>query len=93
MADRRKDRRLGLQKMFDDYVERLQADFTTGAEQSAQGLGDIVERGNVLTGIPRLALGGLGWMGSPVSAAVSPVLGPLLAPVAEATDSYVGQPV
>jgi hypothetical protein len=93
MADRRKDRRLGLQKMFDDYVERLQNDFTAGAEQSAQGFGDIVERGNVLTGIPRIALGGLGWMGSPVSAAVSPVLGPLLAPVAEATDTYVGQPV
>jgi hypothetical protein len=64
-----------------------------GAERSAQGLGDIVERGDVLTGIPRLALGGTSWMGAPVSAALSPVLGPILQPVGEAVNTYVGQPV
>jgi hypothetical protein len=89
-------RKTALEQLADEieaYGGRVRDDFLSGAERSAQGLGDIVERGDVLTGIPRLALGGTGWMGAPVSAALSPILGPILQPVGEAVNTYVGQPV
>lgn len=82
-----------LLKILDDYAARVANDFTSGLDRSAQGFGEMVDDGNYLTGVPRLALGGLQWMGSPVSAAVSPILGPVLQPVGEAVDTYVGQPV
>jgi hypothetical protein len=93
LPERRKTR---LEQLYDEleaYGGRVRDDFLAGAERSAQGLGDIVERGDVLTGIPRLALGGTAWMSAPVSAALSPVLGPILQPVGEAVNTYVGQPV
>jgi hypothetical protein len=89
-------RKTALEQLADEieaYGGRVRDDFLSGAERSAQGLGDIVERGDVLTGIPRLALGGTGWLGAPVSAALSPMLGPILQPVGEAVNTYVGQPV
>jgi len=89
-------RKTALEQLADEieaYGGRVRDDFLSGAERSAQGLGDIVERGDVLTGIPRLALGGTGWLGAPVSAALSPILSPILQPVGEAVDTYVGQPV
>jgi hypothetical protein len=93
MPQRRKTRLEQLADEIEAYGGRVRDDFMAGAERSAQGLGDIVERGDVLTGIPRLALGGTSWMGAPVSAALSPVLGPILQPVGEAVNTYVGQPV
>jgi hypothetical protein len=93
MPERRKTRLEQIADEIQAYGGRVRDDFMAGAERSAQGLGDIVERGDVLTGIPRLALGGTSWMGAPVSAALSPVLGPILQPVGEAVNTYVGQPV
>jgi hypothetical protein len=93
MPERRKTRLEQIADEIQAYGGRVRDDFMAGAERSAQGLGDIVERGDVLTGIPRLALGGTAWMGAPVSAALSPVLGPILQPVGEAVNTYVGQPV
>jgi len=76
-----------------NYLQRLQSDFVASGERAGQGLGQVIEDGNYLEGVPRVVLGGLGAIGAPVSAAVSPVLGPLLAPVGEAVDTYVGQPI
>jgi hypothetical protein len=93
MPERRKTRLEQIADEIQAYGGRVRDDFMAGAERSAQGLGDIVERGDVLTGIPRLALGGTAWMGAPVSAALSPILNPILQPVGEAVNTYVGQPV
>jgi hypothetical protein len=93
MPERRKTRLEQIADEMQAYGGRVRDDFMAGAERSAQGLGDIVERGDVLTGIPRLALGGTAWMGAPVSAALSPILNPILQPVGEAVNTYVGQPV
>jgi hypothetical protein len=93
MPERRKTRLEQIADEIQAYGGRVREDFMAGAERSAQGLGDIVERGDVLTGIPRLALGGTSWMGAPVSAALSPILNPILQPVGEAVNTYVGQPV
>ena len=93
MPERRKTRLEQIADEIEAYGGRVRDDFMAGAERSAQGLGDIVERGDVLTGIPRLALGGTSWLGAPVSAALSPMLGPILQPVGEAVNTYVGQPV
>ena len=76
-----------------NYLSRLKSDFVTSGERAGQGLGQVIDDGNYLEGVPRVVLGGLGAIGAPVSAAVSPVLGPLLQPVGEAVDTYVGQPV
>jgi len=93
MPERRKTRLEQIADEIQAYGGRVRDDFMAGAERSAQGLGDIVERGDVLTGIPRLALGGTAWMGAPVSGALSPILNPILRPVGEAVNTYVGQPV
>lgn len=93
MPERRRTR---LEQLYDElqaYGGRVRDDFVSGLDRSAQGFADVVERGDVLTGIPRLALGGTSWLGAPVSAALSPVLGPVLQPVGEAVNTYVGQPV
>ena len=76
-----------------NYLSRLKSDFVTSGERAGQGLGQVIDDGNYLEGVPRVVLGGLGALGAPVSAAVSPVLGPLLQPVGEAVDTYVGQPI
>ena len=76
-----------------NYLSRLKSDFVTSGERAGQGLGQVIDDGNYLEGVPRVVLGGLGALSAPVSAAVSPVLGPLLQPVGEAVDTYVGQPV
>lgn len=76
-----------------EYFNRVGRDFMGGLQQSAQGVEDIVERGNVLTGVPRVALGGLGWLGSPVSAAVGPIIEPIAEPIVGAVDEYVSKPV
>ena len=76
-----------------NYLSRLKSDFVTSGERAGQGLGQVIDDGNYLEGVPRVVLGGLGAIGAPVSAAVSPVLGPLLQPVGQAVDTYVGQPV
>ena len=76
-----------------NYLSRLKSDFVTSGERAGQGLGQVIDDGNYLEGVPRVVLGGLGALSAPVSAAVSPVLGPLLQPVGEAVDTYVGQPI
>lgn len=76
-----------------NYLSRLKSDFVTSGERAGQGLGQVIDDGNYLEGVPRVVLGGLGALSAPVSAAVSPVLGPLLQPVGQAVDTYVGQPV
>ena len=83
----------GIGDVIRNYLGRLQDDFTTSGQRAGQGLGQVIESGNYLEGVPRVVLGGLGAIGAPVSAAVSPVLGPLLQPVGEAVDTYVGQPI
>jgi len=76
-----------------NYLSRLKSDFVTSGERAGQGLGQVIDDGNYLEGVPRVVLGGLGALSAPVSAAVSPILGPLLQPVGQAVDTYVGQPV
>jgi len=83
----------GIGDVIRNYLGRLQDDFVTSGERAGRGLGQVIESGNYLEGVPRVVLGGLGAIGAPVSAAVSPVLGPLLQPVGEAVDTYVGQPI
>ena len=75
------------------FVERAASDFGAAGQQAGQGIADIVERGNVLTGIPRALLGGSGMLLSPVSAALAPVTDPVLGPVAGDVDEYVGKPI
>jgi hypothetical protein len=86
-------RQTALGRMLEDYAQRVKQDFEQSGQRAGQGLGEVIEQGNVLTGIPRVVLGGSGAISAPISAALSPILGPLFAPVAEATDTYVGQPV
>jgi hypothetical protein len=69
------------------YGGRLASDFTGSMDQGAQGVGDILEhpfgsmqQGNVLTGIPRMALGGIGAVASPISAAIAPVTDQFMPP-------------
>jgi hypothetical protein len=94
MPERRKTRLEQLADEMQAYGGRVRDDFMAGAERSAQGLGDPVERGDVLTGIPpdrpgwhRLALARL------LRAALSPILSPIFQPVGEAVNTYVGKPV
>lgn len=86
-------RQTALGRMLEDYAQRVKQDFEQSGQRAGQGLGEVIEQGNVLTGIPRVVLGGSGAISAPISAALSPILGPLFAPVAQATDTYVGQPV
>lgn len=75
------------------YQARVGGEFQAGLDQSAQGFGDVVERGNLATGIPRMALGGAQWVNSPLTAAVAPAVEPVVAPIAGAFDQGVSQPV
>lgn len=71
-----------------DIVNNVQHAFS-----SRDGFSPSLQEGNVLTGIPRIAYGGLGALFSPVTAAAAPVLDPVAQPVGEAIDTYVSKPV
>ena len=75
-----------------EYASRIKGDFTHGLDESAQGFGEMMQ-GQLATGIPRTFLGGLGWMGSPVSGALSPILNPVMQPIAQGGHDYAGQPI
>jgi hypothetical protein len=80
---------------------RVGEDAGAGIDRTAQGIGDTVEgnvthgfaHGNVLTGLPRMALGEIQTMASPITAAVSPLLAPLAKPLYDMVDQNGGQPV
>lgn len=84
-----------------DYFGRVGEHFVGGIDRAVQGVGDTVEggvsrnvsKGNVLTGLPRIGLGTMQAMFSPVSAAVEPILGPLLKPVGNSINENVGKPL
>lgn len=84
-----------------DYAGRVVGDAGAGIERTAQGIGDTIEGnvtrgvsgGNVLTGLPRMGLGVLQTMASPISAAVSPVLEPVAPFIYDMVDKNGGQPV
>lgn len=75
------------------WIERAAQDFGASGQQAGQGVADIVESGNLLTGVPRVLLGGSGMLFSPVSGALAPITDPLLGPVAGAVDEYVSKPI
>lgn len=83
------------------YAERVGSDFMSGFEQSGRGARDIVDsgfsgnfkQGNVLTGVPRVAMGGLGAIASPVTAAISPATDLVLPSVAGFVDENISKPI
>jgi hypothetical protein len=82
------------------YGGRVASDFTGNMDLGAQGVGDILEHpfgsfkeGNVLTGIPRMALGGVGAAASPVSAAIAPYTDQFMPQVAGFVDEHLGKPI
>lgn len=83
------------------YVGRVVGDAEAGVERAAQGIGDTIEGnvtrgfkdGNVLTGLPRMGLGVLQTMASPISAAVSPLLAPVAPFIYNMVDEKGGQPI
>lgn len=84
-----------------DYLSRFGESAKGGIDRAAQGIGDTIEgnvtkdfkHGNVLTGIPRMGLGVVQTMASPVTAAISPLLEPIAEPVYSAMNDYVGKPI
>jgi hypothetical protein len=86
---------------FSGFGKRMVDAASSSFNRAVQGVGDIAEggvtrgaeKGNVLTGIPRLALGAIGTIASPITAAVGPVLEPLVEPLVGEIDTYVGKPV
>ena len=83
------------------YISRLGEQAGGGIEQAAHGIGDVVEggvsrgvrQGNVATGLPRMALGTVQTMASPITAAVSPLVEPVIAPLADAVHAGISKPI
>lgn len=71
-----------------DILNSVQNAFASGDAPSP-----TFQQGNVLTGVPRVALGGLGAIFSPITAAAAPILEPVVGPVAGAVDEYVSKPL
>lgn len=84
-----------------EYGGRVADHFSAGADQTIRGADDVANRGmsgtlqqgNVFTGVPRMALGLMGAALSPVTAAVGPVVEPVIQPVANAFDRNISQPI
>jgi hypothetical protein len=74
--------------------------FMSGFTRMGQGLHEAIDTpfgslkgGNAATGVPRAVLGGMGAVFAPVTAAIAPVIGPAVRPIAEFVDRNVGQPI
>lgn len=71
-----------------DVLNSVQHAFSSGESKAP-----TFQQGNLLTGVPRIAYGGLGAIFSPVTAAASPLLDPVAQPVGEAVNTYWSKPI
>lgn len=71
-----------------DIMNSVQHAFSSGNKQSPS-----FQEGNILTGVPRVAYGGLGALFSPVTAAAAPILDPVAQPIAGAIDRNISKPI
>ena len=84
-----------------NYLRRVGDSAVGGIERTAQGIGDTIEgnvtrgasKGNVLTGIPRMALGMVQTAASPITGAIAPILEPVMQPLYNLTNEAAGQPI
>lgn len=71
-----------------DIMNSAQHAFSSGNTPSPS-----FQEGNILTGIPRVAYGGLGAIFSPITAAAAPITDQVVQPIGEAIDSNISKPV
>lgn len=71
-----------------DILNSAQHAFSSGDTPSPS-----FQEGNILTGIPRVAYGGLGAIFSPITAAAAPITDQVVQPIGEAIDSNISKPV
>ncbi len=84
-----------------NYVRRVGDSAFGGIDRAAQGIGDTIEgnvtrgasKGNVLTGLPRMALGVVQTAAAPITGAVAPLLEPVMEPLYNLTNEAAGQPI
>jgi hypothetical protein len=84
-----------------NYFRRVGDSAVGGIERAAQGIGDTIEgnvtrgasKGNVLTGIPRMALGVVQTAASPITGAIGPLIEPAIRPVYDLANEAAGQPI